>query len=250
MADPDEMMKRMKDEARAEDEAARKEEDYELRVDAARRKLRKKMPVLFRPIGEGVLPSEDSYMRGHSFVDPRVDRDRAVLQASGVETSPEGSQYEGVRVYDDNQAFRPTRVGDTSRRYMFKQRGVMPAAVITTPNLGKIKTEVMTEEGRPVAALDRMVALAEFNKRIENAKTKLSGDNDLTPEMEEALFQVMAVEARRLNLADAELARNLKELEVMAEAEAVGIEGAGGVLPVSRLKGTAGDYRARSRREN
>ena len=108
----------------------------------------------------------------------------------------------------------------------------------------------MTEEGRPVAALDRMVALAEFNKRIENAKTKLSGDNDLTPEMEEALFQVMAVEARRLNLADAELARSLKELEVMAEAEAVGIEGAGGVLPVSRLKGTAGDYRARSRREN
>lgn len=232
--DPDEIMKRMKDGARAEEIAEREADDYELRVQAAERKIRSRRPFL----GSTNVSSYEHYGVG----DPRLEREMVDLQVSGVDVSPFGPSSDQTKI---KRRSSQSKIGKTGRDYEFPARGRMPAATVTTPHLYEMSTEVRDESGREIPALNRMYVVQDFRDALQKARAELGPMQSYAPEFEEALFRVMREQALRLKIPDAELAQSVDELDKIAKASVLGVEGAGQSLPISRLKGTEADYRRR-----
>lgn len=247
MADPDQIMKQMKDDARKEENDKREAREYELKVQAAERRLRSRMPFGV-PFGEFRNDDElryETFGSANDVVvgDPRRDQDMINLEVEGVEVSPHGNTRTPSQASVYRSSGGKPAVGRTGRDYRFPAKGRMPAAEVTTPDLSEIRTEVRDESGREIPALDRMAALGEFRAALKKAQKELRPMQSSAPEFEEALFRVMREQALRLQIPDAELALSVGELDALSKAAVLGREGAGGGLPVSRLKGTAADYR-------
>jgi hypothetical protein len=240
MADPDQIMKQMKDDARKEENDKREAREYELKVQAAERRLSSRMPF---GVGIGGFRDNELTYERHGVGDPRRDQDMINLEVEGVEVSPHGNTRTPSQASVYRSSVRKPVVGRTGRDYRFPSKGRMPAAEVTTPDLSEVRTEVRDESGREIPALDRMAALGEFRDALTKARSELGPMQSYAPEFEEALFRVMREQALRLQIPDAELARSVDELDKLSKAAVLGREGAGVGLPVSRLKGTAADYR-------
>ena len=212
--------------------------EEQLRQEIADRKIQSRMPF-------GGRTNVEAY-EGYGLGEPRLTQEMIDLQVSGVDVAPFGPyrQPDQAQIIDpSHRSISPSTVGRTGREYRFPSKGRMPAATVTTPNLGEVRTEVRDEFGREIPTRDRMDSLGEFRAALKKAKAELGPMQSYAPEFEDALFRVMREQALRLQIPDAELARSVEDLEQISEAASLGQEGAGEGLPVSRLKGTAADYR-------